>query len=136
MSRIGLLGGSFNPVHNGHLLMAQVALEGMKLDKVIFVPAFCSPHKTDHDLAPAKHRLAMVKAVVKGNAAFGVCGEEIRRGGKSYTVDTLRAFKTEGPKARLFLSTPRGFINRMICSANGWCMRSQNPWRKSISFTG
>ena len=100
--RVGILGGSFNPIHNGHLLMAQAALEGMMLDKVIFVPAFCSPHKTDHDLAPAKHRLAMIKAAVKGNRAFGICGEEIRRGGKSYTVETLRVFKAEDPKAKLF----------------------------------
>ena len=102
MKRIGLLGGSFNPIHNGHLLMAQAAMEGLKLDEVIFIPAFCSPHKTDRDLVSAKHRLAMVKAAINGNAAFCCSNEEIRRGGKSYTVDTLRSFKAADPRSKFF----------------------------------
>ena len=100
--KIGILGGSFNPIHHGHLLMAQAAMEGMGLDEVIFVPAACSPHKADKDLAPAKDRLAMARAAIKGEAQFSLSDCEIKRGGKSYSIDTVRYFRELRPKAELF----------------------------------
>jgi len=102
VKQIGLLGGSFNPIHRGHLLMAQAALEGMGLDKVIFVPAHCSPHKIDRDLAPARHRLAMARLAVRGQKNLIVSDVEIKRGGVSYTVDTAGYFRRCYPKDRLF----------------------------------
>ncbi len=102
MKRLGLLGGSFNPIHQGHLLMAQAAMEGMKLDQVIFVPAFCSPHKTDQDLASAKYRLAMVRLAVHGWKGFSVSDVEIKRGGISYTIDTAKYFHRRYPNDQLF----------------------------------
>ncbi|HLD88232.1 MAG TPA: adenylyltransferase/cytidyltransferase family protein, partial [Candidatus Omnitrophota bacterium] len=90
--KIGILGGSFNPIHCGHLFMARAAMEGLGLDKVIFVPANCSAHKTDREMAPAKDRLAMARIAVRGHKDFSVCDAEIKRGGISYTVDTARYF--------------------------------------------
>lgn len=91
--RVGLLGGSFNPIHHGHLVTATRAAEAVKLDRVLFIPAALSPLKSGHGLAPAKHRWAMLRLALRGNPAFAACDLELRRGGVSYTVDTLRALK-------------------------------------------
>lgn len=90
--RIGLFGGSFNPIHNGHLRAAEEVREAMGLDLVYFVPAGSPPHKPREDLAPPDHRLRMVQAATKGNRHFMVADSEIRRSGSSYTVDTVRQF--------------------------------------------
>jgi nicotinate-nucleotide adenylyltransferase len=103
MKRIGILGGSFNPIHFGHLLMAQSALENLKLDQVLFVPAHCSPFKTRNVLPSDQSRLAMVKSAIKGNPGFGVYEGELKRGGVSYTIDTLTELKASYPKASFFL---------------------------------
>lgn len=89
--RLGVFGGTFNPVHLGHLIMAQDALESFELEKVLFVPCAQPPHKSASDLAPAKHRLAMLEAAVEGDHRFEVSDIELRRNGKSYTIDTLRS---------------------------------------------
>ena len=93
--------------------MAQAALEGMKLDKVIFVPAHCSPHKIDRGLAPAKHRLAMAWLAVRGHKDFSVCDVEIERGGISYTVDTARYFGRLCPKDQLFFIIGQDSVERL-----------------------
>ncbi len=82
--------------------MARAAMEGLGLDQVIFVPAHCSPHKTDHDLAPARHRLAMARLAVRDRKNLIVSDVEIERGGISYTVDTARHFRRRYPKDQLF----------------------------------
>ncbi len=103
MKRIGILGGSFDPIHFGHLLMAQSAAEALKLDRVFFVPAFRSPFKSDHPMSFSADRLAMVKLAIQGNQTFAVYDGEIRRKGASYTVDTLRELKAQYPQAKLYL---------------------------------
>ncbi len=103
MKRIGILGGSFDPIHFGHLLMAQSAAEALKLDAVFFVPAFCSPFKTRHPLPAASKRLVMVKEAIKGNKAFKLYDGELRRGQVSYTVDTLKELKAKYPQAKFYL---------------------------------
>jgi nicotinate-nucleotide adenylyltransferase len=90
--RVGLLGGSFNPIHLGHLRSAEEVREALGLDLVYFVPAASPPHKPDGDLAPAEHRLAMVRLATKGNRHFMVSDVEVRRAGRSYTIDTVRYF--------------------------------------------
>jgi nicotinate-nucleotide adenylyltransferase len=100
---IGILGGSFNPIHFGHLLMAQSALESLKLDLVLFVPAHCSPFKTRDVMPSDKDRLAMVKAAIKGHPCFDVYEGELKRKGVSYTIDTLRELKATYPKASFYL---------------------------------
>jgi nicotinate-nucleotide adenylyltransferase len=90
--RVGLFGGSFNPIHLGHLRAAEEDREALKLDLVYFIPAGAPPHKPNVGLAPAEHRLQMVRLATKGNRHFMVSDSEIRRGGQSYTIDTVRYF--------------------------------------------
>jgi nicotinate-nucleotide adenylyltransferase len=96
--RVGLFGGSFNPIHLGHLRAAEEDREALALDLVYFIPAAAPPHKPHAGLAPAEHRLQMVRLATKGNRYFMVSDAEIRRSGQSYTIDTVRHF----------LSTMRG----------------------------
>ncbi|MBU4198977.1 MAG: nicotinate-nucleotide adenylyltransferase [Verrucomicrobia bacterium] len=89
-TRIGVLGGTFNPVHLGHLILAQDALDIFELDRVLFVPCDKPPHKDASSVIPATHRLAMLQMALKGNTTFDICDLELRRGGTTYTVDTMR----------------------------------------------
>jgi len=91
--RVGLFGGSFNPIHFGHLRAAEEVREATELDLVYFVPAASPPHKSDAGLAPSDHRLRMVQLATKGNRHFMVSDAEVRRTGPSYTVDTIRHFR-------------------------------------------
>lgn len=100
--RIGILGGSFNPVHNGHLILAQDALEQFGLNRVVFIPAAQPPHKPSLLLAEAAVRLEMLRRAVAGDARFSVSEEELQRGGVSYTVDTLRRLRDLYAGAGLF----------------------------------
>ncbi len=100
---IGVLGGSFNPVHVGHLMMAQGAVDALNLEKVLFIPARQPPHKDPVMLAGANHRLQMLRLAVEGNERFEVSEIELQREGPSYTVDTLRQLREEyGEEAGLY----------------------------------
>jgi len=92
--RVGLFGGSFNPVHLGHLRAAEEDREAMGLDLIYFVPAASPPQKPPIGLAPAEHRLQMVRLATKGNRYFMVSDVEIRRSGSSFTIDTVRYFRS------------------------------------------
>jgi nicotinate-nucleotide adenylyltransferase len=96
LARIAVLGGSFNPVHYGHLLLADDVLERLGLARVLFVPAAVPPHKPAAQLAPAADRLEMVRVAIAGHPRFAVSDLELRRTGLSYTVDTLQALATGG----------------------------------------
>ena len=100
--RIGLLGGTFNPVHLGHLVLAEQVRERLRLDEIWFIPVAQPPLKTEPDLAPAADRLRMVTLAIAGHPAFRASDLEIRRGGKSYTVDTLRAVRAHESPATAF----------------------------------
>jgi len=102
MKRIGILGGTFNPIHIGHLMIAQMVLEKLRLDKVIFVPSCLPPHKSGRNLIDARHRLRLARLAVRGNRHFEVSSFEIVNGGKSYSVDTVRYFRRRYPGAKLF----------------------------------
>jgi nicotinate-nucleotide adenylyltransferase len=93
MKQIGILGGTFNPVHIGHLAAAQTVMDALKLDRILFVPSFFPPHKSRRDVIAAKHRLAMVRLAIKDNPGFDASDAEIRRQGKSYSIDTLLELK-------------------------------------------
>ena len=95
--RVGLLGGSFNPIHNGHLFVAQQARKAFALDLVQFIPAFIAPHKVGASFLAAEHRLSMCRRAVQGDPHFGVLDVEIQRGGTSFTVDTLRHLHDDPP---------------------------------------
>ncbi len=91
--RIGILGGSFNPVHNGHLALADAAREELSLDRVLFIPTHTSPLKNASDLLPLKLRVELLRAALKKRPGCRVDLTEARRGGTSYTVDTLKVLK-------------------------------------------
>jgi nicotinate-nucleotide adenylyltransferase len=99
--KVGVFGGSFDPVHVGHLVVAEHAAERLGLDLVRFVPAGQQPFKTGHH-AGAEQRLAMVEAAIRDNPRFLLDPREARRPGPSYTVDTLRALAAEAPGDALF----------------------------------
>jgi nicotinate-nucleotide adenylyltransferase len=93
---VGVFGGSFNPIHFGHLLVADAVCETVGLDCVVFVPAAVPPHKLAEDLAPAEHRFAMTALAVREHPRFEVADAELRRSGPSYTVDTLASLVSRG----------------------------------------
>ena len=97
MKRIGILGGTFNPIHVGHLTIAEMVHEQLKLDKVIFVPSHLPPHKSGQDVASADDRYHMVRLAVGGNPHFEVSDYEIKKGGKSYSIETVRWFRDRYP---------------------------------------
>jgi nicotinate-nucleotide adenylyltransferase len=100
--RLGLFGGSFDPVHYGHLLLAECCREQARLDEVWFVPAAVPPHKQQKEPAPDAARVEMLELAIGGHEAFRVSRIEIERGGVSYTVDTLREVKRVRPGDELF----------------------------------
>ncbi len=100
--KLGLYGGSFDPVHLGHLLVAQAAMEELGLDRVFFIPAAQSPFKPENKPAPAAVRLQLLRLALAGRSHYEVDEQEIRRGGTSYTIDTLRDYAKHFPNAELF----------------------------------
>lgn len=100
--RLGLFGGSFDPVHLGHLLVAQAAREELQLDRLFFIPAAQSPFKTDSPSAPAEQRLRLVRLALAGKPWCEVDDQEIRRGGISYTIDTARDYAGRFPGSELW----------------------------------
>lgn len=98
---LGILGGTFNPIHLAHLRVAEEAREALALERVLFIPSADPPHKT-RGLAPASHRLAMARLATASNPAFEVQDLELRRPGPSYTVDTLRELRAAHPGRRLW----------------------------------
>jgi nicotinate-nucleotide adenylyltransferase len=100
--RLGILGGTFNPVHTGHLILAQTALESFDLDRILFIPCATPPHKDSLGLASAEHRLNMLRAATEDNLHFEVSDMELHRGGISYSVDTLIQLHATHPDTRFF----------------------------------
>lgn len=100
--RIGLFGGSFDPVHLGHLLVARAACEELALDRLFFIPAAQSPFKPGSEPAPAPLRLRMLRLALAGQPKYEIDEQELRRGGISYSIDTARAFAQQFPGAELF----------------------------------
>ena len=96
MPRVGVFGGTFNPIHFGHLLIADEICEFLELDRMLFVPASVPPHKPAGELAPAADRFAMTELAVREHPQFEVSDVEFRRRGPSYTVDTLQALSPRG----------------------------------------
>jgi nicotinate-nucleotide adenylyltransferase len=101
-TRLGVFGGSFDPVHLGHLLLAELCCESLRLDTVKFVVANVSPLKTGLQLASNRDRIEMLKLAIGGNPRFELDTREIDRGGVSYTIDTIRSIAVEAPGADLY----------------------------------
>ncbi|MFH1442173.1 MAG: nicotinate-nucleotide adenylyltransferase [Candidatus Omnitrophota bacterium] len=103
--KIGILGGTFNPIHIGHLILAEEIREKLELDKIVFVPTFMPPHKNNSEIAAASNRYKMIKAAISGNKHFLVSDIEIKRKGPSYTIDTVREFKKVYPADEFYFIT-------------------------------
>jgi nicotinate-nucleotide adenylyltransferase len=100
---IGLFGGSFNPPHVAHLIVAEVARDQFGFDEVWWIPNATPPHKSQDDLAPVDHRLEMTRRAVADNPAFQLCDIEIERAGVSYTVDTVQTLQEQHPDTNFAL---------------------------------
>jgi nicotinate-nucleotide adenylyltransferase len=101
-TKLGIFGGSFDPVHLGHLLVAQAAIEELGLDRLFFIPAAQSPFKPGNQPAPAAVRLQLLRLALAGKTNCEIDAQEIQRGGISYTVDTLRAYAQRYSGVELF----------------------------------
>lgn len=102
LQSIAVFGGSFDPVHNGHVMIARSALAELELDRLIVMPAAQSPFKPDQTLAPAAARMEMLRAAFSGEPEIEISSWELDRGGVSYSIETLRALAAEHPEAQLF----------------------------------
>lgn len=100
--KLGILGGTFNPPHIGHLILACEVQQKLGLDRIFFIPTNIPPHKESHNV-DADHRLRMVKLAIEGNLPFEVLDLEIKRGGVSYTIDTVRELKIRHPRGEFYL---------------------------------
>jgi len=101
--RIGIFGGSFDPIHNGHLMLANFARHELKLHKVIFVPTYKSPKNYKTGVTSYKHRLNMLEWALNDDSEFEISDVEIKRRKISYTIDTVKYFKKRYPKDKLYL---------------------------------
>ncbi|MFQ3587835.1 MAG: nicotinate-nucleotide adenylyltransferase [Fimbriimonadaceae bacterium] len=113
LPRIGILGGSFDPPHRGHLALAEAALAALELDEILWIPARRNPHKPARGQTPPKHRLEMVRRMVAGHDRMAVSDIEVLRDGPSYTVETLQELSLVRPAAYWLLmgaDTLRGFL--------------------------
>lgn len=100
---IGLYGGSFDPIHHGHLIIARAVAERLNLATVCFLPSGRPPHKLGRAIAPIEHRMALVQAAIAGESLFSCSDFDARRDGPSYTIDTVRHFRSlHGSAAELF----------------------------------
>ena len=153
--RLGLFGGSFDPVHYGHLLLAECCREQCKLDEVWFLPAATPPHKQSRVLTSGAQRIEMLQLAVSGHEMFRVCPVEIERGGVSFTVDTLAELSRQHPGSELFFLLGRRFaggpaalaragsvmsVGRAGCRQPAWRPRAQlrraGPVRTARAISG
>lgn len=95
IKRLGIFGGTFNPIHLGHLIIAQESIYQFQLDKIIFVPSAIPPHKAIPDIASGKHRFNMTRLAIVGNRQLEVSDLELKRQGKSYTIDTIKTLQKD-----------------------------------------
>lgn len=102
MKQVAILGGTFDPVHLGHLIIAEQAYNFFELDQIIFLPSGKPPHKNDNKISSGRHRLEMVKIAVADNPHFSYSDWELGQQGKTYTADSLRYFKNSGVADKFF----------------------------------
>ncbi|HKX94028.1 MAG TPA: nicotinate (nicotinamide) nucleotide adenylyltransferase [Methylibium sp.] len=131
MQRVGLFGGSFDPPHAGHLQLAHTALASLALDELLWIPAG-QPWQRQHRLAGGEQRAAMVAAAIAGEPRFVLDPRELRRGGPSYTLDTVRELEAERPGAELFLLIGEDQYQRLP-TWHGW---RELPTRVTLAVAG
>jgi nicotinate-nucleotide adenylyltransferase len=115
MKRIGIMGGTFNPIHNGHLELAKTAMHEFVLDEIIFIPTGTPPHKAPGEIIDKEHRYNMVKLAIKGKPKYSVSRIEVDRKGVSYAVDTFNVLKKKlGKDDKLFYIMGLDSINEIL----------------------
>lgn len=129
--KIGIMGGTFDPIHNAHLALAEAACEQLKLDYVLFIPACQPPHKENNNVSPADMRSDMVKLAIEDNPHFVFSDIELKRTGKSYTVDTLNELHALNSNAEYYFILGAD----SLFSINQWC-RPEEIMSKSIIAAG
>jgi nicotinate-nucleotide adenylyltransferase len=112
--RVGIMGGTFDPIHHGHLVAASEVRDAYDLDRVVFVPAGNQPFKVGREVAPAEHRYLMTVIATASNPRFHVSRVDIERPGVTYTVDTLRDLRVQMPDAQLFFITGADALNQIL----------------------
>jgi nicotinate-nucleotide adenylyltransferase len=112
-AKLGVLGGTFDPIHMGHLVLAEQVREKLQLEQVIFIPCASPPHKTEQELSSAKDRFEMTKLALKGNPYFSVTDIELKREGLSYTVETLRELKELYKNSEIYFLTGSDVLNEI-----------------------
>jgi nicotinate-nucleotide adenylyltransferase len=113
--RLGILGGTFDPIHDGHLVAAEETRYQLELDRVLFVPAGTPPHKPGWPISPAHHRLRMIELAIAGKPYFAISRVDVDRPGPCYTVDTLRLLRTEwGPSIAFFFVAGADSLNEFV----------------------
>ncbi|MFW6066107.1 MAG: nicotinate-nucleotide adenylyltransferase [Planctomycetota bacterium] len=134
-----IFGGTFDPVHNGHLIVARAAAEACGIGKVMLIPSAQPPHKPPAG-AFAEHRLEMLRLAVAGEPMFEVSDTELRRSGPSYTIDTLRQLRDELPGTRLYLligadmlaDLPQWHRARDVVAEVDLIVAARNPWQEQL----
>lgn len=127
-SAIGLIGGTFDPIHYGHLMIASTALEEFQLSEVIFIPSAVPPHKRNQRITSSELRYEMTLIATLDNPKFTVSRVELERDGPSYTIDTIKFFQKTRPKDQLYFITGAD----TILEVNSW--RSQEELLKAVKF--
>jgi nicotinate-nucleotide adenylyltransferase len=123
--KLGIMGGTFDPIHFGHLAVAEFVRSKFDLEKVVFVPAYCPPHKSMNDITAAEHRFAMVSAAIAGNSYFEASKIEMGCNCPTYAGDTIRAFKkTYGKESEIYFITGLDSVLTII------------NWDKSKTYPG
>ncbi len=110
LKRIGILGGTFDPIHNGHLGLARETMQLFDLQKILFIPVNRSPHKVHYQPTSSKHRVAMLELALEQETTFPVDLIEIAKGGVSYTIDTLSPVKGTAPRLAAFPDSGRRYL--------------------------
>lgn len=122
--KLGIYGGTFDPVHLGHLLVAQAAVEELGLDRLYFVPAAQSPFKTGNETTPAPLRLKLLRLALAGRTDYEIDEQEIRRGGVSFAIQTVRDYTMRFPGAELFYLIGADNVSKL------------NEWREAAGLAG
>lgn len=102
LKRVGIFGGSFNPLHQGHLILAEFASESIGLDRVLFAPVLHPPHKDGSGMTPIEHRLAMISTSITDNSRFELSLVDVERPGPHYSVDTVQIIQDQYPHSQLY----------------------------------
>jgi nicotinate-nucleotide adenylyltransferase len=113
LKKIGIFGGTFDPIHHGHLILARAALEQLLLETVIFVPAAISPHKLEREPTPAEIRSEMLRAAIEHEPGFVFSPLELERSSPSYAIDTVAALRQQEPSAELFYLVGEDNVTRL-----------------------